>query len=464
LSYIRVEVDSSIKLLEAPASFVRFCKKELTFDNPDYKSAIQHGRRTNGIPRKIRPYIERNGNLSLPRGFWNVLVAKAHQSGLDIKCTDNTVVFPQTAPPKSILLRDYQSPWLESLLLDTQGVGVAPPGSGKTIMGLETYARLGQPCLWITHTGRLLRQARKRAEEFLGIETGIIGKGKEEIAHFTVGTVQTLVRKDLTKYQDLFGLIIIDECHHVPSKTFLEVVSMFNARYRYGLTATPYREDQLENLMFHTLGPATAYLDKATLRAEGKLMTPQVIRRPTKFYFPYNPGGGKKFNYQALTDSIITDRERNNLIATDVIVESSYDPDNVCIVLVGRIAHGEALYDLLKEVLPGVGLVHSKMSAKVSDQVLDDFESGRIRVLVATYRMLAEGFDYQPTNRLFLTAPYKGRALIEQACGRIERTFPGKTDAIIYDYVDFLVGVLKRQSEARLDVYEANNTPVTTLD
>jgi superfamily II DNA or RNA helicase len=78
--------------------------------------------------------------------------------------------------------------------------------------------------------------------------------------------------------------------------------------------------------------------------------------------------------------------------------------------------------------------------------------------------MLAEGFDYQPANRLFLTGPYKGRTRIEQACGRVERTHKDKTNAIVYDYVDRRVGVLNRQAEVRLDVYEANDMLVTTID
>jgi len=334
--------------------------------------------------------------------------------------------------------------------------------SGKTIMGLMSYARLGQPCLWVTHTGRLVRQARKRAEEFLGVETGIIGGGKEKLAHFTVGTVQTLIRRDLNKYKGKFGLVITDECHHVPAKTFIEVVSSFPARYRYGLTATPYREDGLGELMFQTMGPALCYLSKEELRQRGKLITPQVIRRPTSFTFPYNPTV-KKYNYRALCDSLAANEARNNQIVTDVVVETTLDSSNICIILVGRIPHGQILYDKLEKIIPGVGFVHSKMTTKKSDLILDSFETGKIRVLVATYKMLAEGFDYQPSNKLFLTAPFKGRSLIEQACGRIERTFPGKTSATVFDYVDVNVGVLNRQAEVRLDVYETNAMPVMTI-
>lgn len=459
---LKVDISNCIHLRSPPAEFARRVKSELTFDNPDYTNAVRHGRSTRGVPRKIRTYEEQNGDVWLPRGFWQQFNELARSEGYGVDCIDKTASFEPRFPPRSPTMWDYQEPWVRGLLSHDQGIGIAPPGSGKTVMGLEVYARLGQPCLWITHTGRLVRQTRKKAEEMLGIETGIIGKGKTQLEHFTVGMVQTLVRRDLSEYRKKFGLIIVDECHHVPASTFSKVVSALDARYRYGLTATPYRDDQLEKLMFHILGPELAYLDKETLRAAGKLMTPTIIRRPTAFSFPYNPRS-RKHNYKALSDTLAGDKTRNCQISTDVLIESSLDKKNICIVLVGRIAHGQALFDLLDPILPGIGFVHSEMSFKKSDEILDNFEAGEVRVLIATYRMLAEGFDYQPANRLFLTAPYKGRTLIEQACGRIERTFPGKTDACVFDYVDKGVGVLNRQAEIRLDIYEANNTPVVTI-
>jgi len=458
---LRVEVDSVIRLPSIPNDLLKRLKAELTFNNPKYEDALKNGRSTRGIPRKVRSYTEENGNLVLPRGFLSRLGALSSSVGLTLVCKDNTKRFEPQYPPQKLEMWDYQEPWITSLLSSPQGVGIAPPGSGKTIMGLEAYARLGQPCLWITHTGRLVRQTRARARDFLGIETGIIGKGKSQIEHFTVGMVQTLIRRDLEELRDTFGMIIVDECHHVPASTFFTVASAFNARYRIGLTATPYRDDGLEPLIFQTLGPPLAYLDKEVLRSQGRLMTPTVIRRPTSFFFPYNPSN-RRFNYKALVDAQAEDTKRNIQITTDVIVESTLSENNVCIVLVGRIAHGETLLEMISPILPGVDFVHSKMSFKKSDAILDSFETGKIQVLIATYRMLAEGFDYQPANRLFLTAPYKGRTLIEQACGRIERTFLGKIDAIVFDYVDRNVGVLNRQAEVRLDIYEANNMPTIT--
>lgn len=410
--------------------------------------------------------FEEVGNVfTLPRGSWSVLSDLLNEWGHSISVTDSTVSFSPTYPDKSITLWDYQKPWVGDLMQATQGVGVAPPGAGKTLMALEVYAQLGQPCLWLTHTQRLAHQAAESASKFLGVEAGILGGGKENLKHFTVGMIPTLAKKtpaELEALSSKFGTVIADECHHIPALSSFKVINSFAARYIYGVTATPYREDKLERMIFGAIGPQLAYLDKEKLRALGKLMTPSVVRRLTDFYFPYNPKS-KKHNYIKLVDAISEDFGRNQQIMTDVIVESTLSEDNVCIVLVGRIPHGENLLEMIREVIPKTTLVHSKLKKKVGKQILDDFGAGKTDVLIATYKMLAEGFDYQPTNRLFLTAPFKGRSLIEQACGRIERTFPGKKDALVYDYVDHRIGVLLRQSETRLDVYESNNNPVSII-
>lgn len=459
---IRIVIDNRINIHRPPSVIDKKIKNLLSFDNPAYNDAINFNRTTRGIPKKIRLYDELNGVLSIPRGSWDVLSGVLNECGLEIDVVNDTSTFEPITFPKSIKLWEYQEPWVKDMLSTTQGVGIAPPGAGKTLMALSMYERLGQPCLWVTHTQRLATQVARRVEQFLGVEVGLIGNGKEDVKHFTVGLVPTLIRRDLSAYRDYFGLIIVDEAHHVPASTFYKVVSEFSAKHRYGVTATPYREDQLEKLIFSSLGPQLAYLDKEDLRALGKLMTPQIIRRPTNYYFPYDPTS-RKHNYAKLSDDMADDYKRNQMIATDVMVESTLSEDNVCIVLVGRIQHGENLLEMIEPVLPNTGLVHSKMTAKQRDVILDDFENGKFRVLIATYKMLAEGFDYQPSNRLFLTSPFKGRSLIEQGIGRIERAFAGKTSAIVFDYVDVKVGVLVRQAETRLDIYEINNNPVSTI-
>lgn len=445
-----------------PRELTSILKKELAVENPLYISALKHGRSTRFIPRYIKTYKEEEGALFLPRGIILRLRELANILGIELQEEVSTILHEKKVFDKQINLYDYQKPLIEEVLKSHQGVILAPPGAGKTICGIKLYEVLGQPCLWITHTKRLANQTASRVKEFLGIETGLIGDGKDKIEHFTVGIVSSLIRKDLSRYKDLYGLVITDECHHLPAKSFIDVCSQFPAHYRYGLTATPYRDDGLEPLIFQVKGPTLASLDKEELRRQGLLMRPTVVRRSTKFKFDYDPYD-KKFNYQALEEALLNDELRNRQIISDVLVESTFD-ENVCIVLVNRIEHGDILYEMLKDVISDVGFVHSKMTTKQSNRILDSFEAGEIKILVATYQMLAEGFDYKPSNRLFLTAPVKGRTRIEQACGRVERVSPGKKSAVIYDYIDTNVGVLERQADIRLETYEQNNLDIITTN
>ncbi len=437
-------------------------KRQLTFENPEYKEAKTFGRSVRGVAQYIRFYQSVGNAYRLPRGFLRDFMQLLHREDYTPVIEDLTPSFTRQTFRDDIELRPYQLGWVDDLLSETQGIGVAPPGAGKTICGLELYARIGQPCLWLTHTKGLARQVAKRLKSFMGEEAGFIGDGKEELRHFTVGLVPTLVRRDLSEIVKLFGLIIVDEAHHAPAHTFDRVISQFWARYRYGLTATPYREDGLEPLMFHSIGPTMAQITRPELRALGALVTPTVHRRTTKFWFPYN-SKVKEANYKALEEALMYDDARNDLIMQDVSLEAMAE-SNTCIVLVSRIEHGEILRERISKIHDGVGLTHSKMSPKKAYQVIDDFSEGKVRILIATYKMLAEGFDYPPANRLFLVGPHRGRTLIEQASGRVERPWPLKLDALIYDYVDPNVLPLLNQAEARLDVFYANDIPVVNLN
>jgi superfamily II DNA or RNA helicase len=457
---IKTVISNYIWPKNIPADLSKKLKKEVSIPNPEYENAKKFKRRTYGIPKFLRPYVEERGELGLPRGYFNRYLNTLAEAGFKAELEWKTSLY-EKKKLKGINLRDYQKPWVDTMLSEFQGVGQAPCGAGKTVCGIEIYLKLGQPCLWLTHTDGLAKQVAKELLEFTGETAGIIGAGKEDIRHFTIGLVPTLCRRDLEKYKDLFGLIIVDECHHIPATTFTKVISAFTAHYRYGVTATPYRDDGLEPLLFQSVGPIVTSISKQYLRDIGMLMAPTIIRRPTEFTFPYN-SSIKSRNYMALKKALGQNQKRNEQIATDVIVESTID-NNTCIVLVGTIDHGKEMFNILSDIITNTGLVHSKLKMKERDEVMEAFGRGELDILVATYKMLAEGFDYKPSNRLFLTAPFKGRILIEQACGRIERIHPGKTDAIAYDYVDENIGVLSNQAGARQDVYEANNNHVITI-
>lgn len=452
MKIIPVKITGCLEL-PIPPKIASQIKQELTFLNPTWAEANSFGRPTRGIDKYLYNYKIKDSIYCLPRGYFNRLCYLVYKAGYEIELFDQTKLFPPTYPPKKIELRPYQNEWITNLLSVNQGIGHAAAGAGKTICALEAYARLGQPCLWITHTQKLLEQTAERARTFLGVEPGIIADGKIAVGHLTIGLVQTLIKQPEDFLANEFGLIIGDECHHFSAKTFSEVSSRFSAHYRYGLTATPQRADGLEIMMFQLFGETLATIDRDFLRRQGFLIRPKIIRRQTRFTYPrYNPSS-YQYNYKKLEKALEKNEARNRLIVSDILREAA-TPTNMCIALVSKIDHGEILNEMLETTLQSkVGVIHSKMPKKKVNEVFTRLYQGNLKVLIATYKMLAEGFDYQPANRLFLTAPVVDPTLIEQACGRVERCSPGKTEAKIFDYIDPETPVLRRQAEDRREIY-----------
>jgi len=126
----------------------------------------------------------------------------------------------------SCKLFNYQKDAVVNMLASEQGVLVAPPGAGKTIIGIELITKLKQSTLILVHKKQIFNQWIERIEHFLNIPKRDIGQlcsNKKKISDkITVAMIQTLNRmEDLEKFTDKFGLIFVDECHHLPAKMFI---------------------------------------------------------------------------------------------------------------------------------------------------------------------------------------------------------------------------------------------------
>ena len=421
----------------------------MSFLNPKYQEAVQFKRSTYGIRKVIRLYEEKNDELIIPRGALYKILPLV---GPPNKIHNNTAIFKKVDIPSKIEMRPLQEPWIEDMLKHFQGVGVAPPGSGKTVMALEVIARLGQPTLWLTHRQGLVEQFKERAGFFIGGgDVGIIGDGKYEIGKvLTAGMIQTLIKRDLTELSHKFGLIILDEGHICPAEQTMEVIRKFAPQYLYGLTATPYREDKLEQIMFDTIGPCIAYLDRQEVVDADGIMPAKILVRKTGV--THNPAIHSR--YDKIIKYLTTHTARNILILADVLTEIALG--NICILLTNRVEHGK----IIKRELKALGVdsvhIHAKTTNKKRKEYTAQFKSGEVALMIATYSLLKEGFDHKPTNRIFFALPHKAKGIIEQAKGRIERTAPGKTNAVVYDYVDS-IPMLQRQFEMRYEQYQEHN-------
>lgn len=445
---IEVIIKNKIQLKNLPIDLTNTLIQILKVPNPKFLEAEKLGYSTYGIDQYINNFsIDLNNNLLIPRGYRRELFTLLKNRNISYTVKDLRTKFPYINLDSSkIKYRTYQSDAILNLISHEEGMLVAPAGSGKTVMGLSLIPLLGQPTLWITHTGPLFAQALSRAKLFLPeLKTGTIIEGKWEIGNIlTVGMIQTLIRdpKKLVEIQNKFGLIVLDEAQHCPATTFLKVVSQLNPYYLYGLTATPYRRDKLETIMFQTLGPPNTNIPIEKVVNHGGIIIPTVKYRSIR---------SKKIttnNIQIiLKDNIVNNIQRNRIIVSDVLKEAING--NFCIVISDRRVHCEMLYDLISVGWEHTGIATGKYSKKYVQEQVNRYNKKEITVLVTTFQLLGEGFDVPFINRAFTAMPFRSEAKAVQLIGRIQRTYPGKEDAIIYDYVDVDIGVLADQFHNR---------------
>ena len=417
----------------------------LRVENPKYNDAVAKGRWIGNLKPHIMNFdILPDDSIRIPRGFRLQLFDMVNN-------VDKTIIDKRShhgfndINSAAIKYRPYQERAMAAMYQAEEGLLVAPAGSGKTVLGLSMIPLYGQPCLWLTHTRALALQAIDRIKQFLpGMEEddiGLIGDGKWKKGKLvTIGLIPTLVRrpKEVHEMRNDFGLVILDEAHHCPASTFLQVMSSLNPYYMYGLTATPYRRDKLEMLMFQTIGPEIVRIPVSEVEDMGGIIMPKVLYRSVTS----KPVHGN--NIQAiLKDNIVPNAKRNGLIVGDVLREAS--AGNYCIVVTDRRAHADILYKLISKGWDKTGIATGNYTKKYVTEQAKLLNDKEITVLVCTFALLGEGFDVPFLNRAFVTMPFRAEGRVEQLVGRVQRSAEGKLDSIVYDYVDVNIGVVENQ-------------------
>ncbi len=337
------------------------------------------------------------------------------------------------------------------------GVFVAPPGVGKTVLGIHLIAARARSTLVLVHRRPLLDQWLAQLSMFLGLdpkEIGQIGGGQRKPnGRLDVAMIQSLVRQDAV--DDLvaqYGHVIVDEAHHLPAVSFERVLSRVKARYILGLTATPQRRDGHHPITEMQLGRVRFSVDAKT-QASQRPFTHRLVVRETNFHGADVEGKG---GIQSLYALLVKDKARNRMILEDVIeaVQRGRSP----ILLTERKDHLEYFAKALTPVIRHVVVLQGGKGARVSREAraqltgIGDLEE---RVLVATGRYVGEGFDDPRLDTLFLAMPVSWKGTLIQYTGRLHRLHPGKREVQLYDYVDREVPMLLSMFEKRLRGYRA---------
>ncbi|MBF0200038.1 MAG: DEAD/DEAH box helicase [Desulfamplus sp.] len=430
-------------------------KDFLTITNPQYKLLQNLDKWTGATPETLKLYDEDLSDnphmIICPRGFAD----QAYRICRDHK--EKIIFIDQRRELKDVemqfhgSLRDFQEAAVSGPLFKKQhGVLSAGTGSGKTVMALYIIARRRQPALVVVHTVELLYQWLERIDTFLGIppeDVGIVGDGRFRTGRkITVGLYQT-IRKRLGDLNPLIGQLVVDECHKCPSKTFTEAVSGFEAKYRLGLTATEYRRDGLEKLIFITIGELRHIIGKAPLIETGDLCRARVICRKTDFDTTLDPSNA----YPQVIKELTMDEPRNRLICRDIASDSH---PGIKLILTDRRDHALTMERILFE---NHGLTSTVLTGTTPrnqrEAIVKALTIGEISILIATGQLIGEGFDLPELAILFLVTPIKFRGRLIQYIGRILRPAQGKAEGIIYDYMDMNVGVLQASAVSRIEIY-----------
>lgn len=435
-----------------PAGLHAEIKRLAAFQNPDFyqKQAMRFS--TNGIPRIICAAEEHPVHIALPRGCEEELRTLLAEYGSRLEVEDQRCAGDPLEVTFQGQLTEVQQTAVEALRAHELGVFVAPPGTGKTVLGAYMSALRGVNTLVVVHRKPLLDQWRAQLQAFLGLgknEVGQIGGGKHKATGFIdVAMIQSLAgREGVLDLVGSYGHVIVDECHHAPAVSFERVMREVKARYVLGLTATPYRRDGLQRLLHFQCGPIRYQVQP--LSAEGQHpFSNRLLIRETRFF--------AQGTIQDLYAALVADPQRNALILQDV--RKALGEGRSPIVLTERRDHLELLVKALKDVVPHVVVLHGGVPAKarrLALQRLADVPPNQPRLILATGRYIGEGFDDPRLDTLFMAMPIAWKGTLVQYAGRLHRLHPGKQEVQIYDYVDDALAVFRKMFEKRMRGYRA---------
>lgn len=445
-----------------PKLLVNYLKDNLNFFNSDFLIKKKIGASVHGVEKYFKLVQTFDDTIAIPRGFLNNLLNFLKENNLEFNVNDERLKLKDIKFENNIKLFPFQAEAVDKMINSDSGVLVAPPGSGKTIIGLDIIAKQKQPALILVHKKQIFNQWLERIEGFLNIPKREIGQytsNKKTLGEkITVAMVQTL--NNVGSQNGLagkFGLILVDECHHMPARMFRNVITKFNPYYLYGLTATPKRKNNDTDLIFIYLGDIIHTIPDILSRSETNELTnlttkPQnnlkIILKETNLNVPFKM---RTDNVQILYKIITFDTIRNQQIIDDIKNEAN--KNKICLILTERKEHVEVLNYYLKREYETIVLT-GDLTEKQRRIKVKQIQSGHFQILIATGQLIGEGTDFNNLDCLFLAYPFAFEGKLTQYVGRINRGL--NTGGTIYDYNDAKVEYLQKFFKKRRAYYRKN--------
>ncbi len=446
---------------ELPQSLANRLIRLAAFQNPEFYKAQAMRFPVWDKPRVIGCAENYPNHIALPRGCLEAAQNLLKENGICYELRDERFEGQVIDVAFAGILRPDQELAIIEMLQHNIGVLCAPTAFGKTVAAAALIARRGINTLILVHRTDLLKQWQERLKSFLGVGKGVVGTiggGKAKpTGKIDIAVMQSLSRQgEVSSLVENYGQVIIDECHHVGATSFNDILKRVKAKYVLGLTATPIRRDGQQPIIFMQCGPIRYTASKSDSAPTDLEVIPRMIDKPIAL--PQDAAIQDVFRY------IISDKERTEAVATEVI--NAFNLGRKVLVLTERTDHLDAILSALDGKLPPPFVLHGRISKKQRAKVikeLDELPLDAPRVLLATGKLVGEGFDHPPLDTLVLAMPISWTGTLQQYAGRLHREHATKTDVKIIDFVDTGHPALLRMWAKRQRGYRAMGYKITNF-
>lgn len=447
-----------IKKLKLLPNEITYLKRLASFTNPEFYEKQRLRLPIYKTPRIISCFEEDERFLILPRGCIEKIKEICTKSNVKLIIKDTREKGTKTSYEFNGILNKKQEKTMKELLQYDVGVLCAPTGFGKTVVGAKIISELNTNTLVIVNRNNLLEQWKDRLSYFLNIdkkEIGQIGASKEKVnGKLDIASFQSLFKKD--NLEDLvknYGLVIVDECHHVAAFSFEKVLKAIRSKYVYGLTATPTRKDGWHKIIYMQCGDIRCRVANHELKQNKELEHTVIVKKTNYKYIPIEEK--EKIQISEILNDMCHNVFRNSLIVEDI--RKCIEEGRIPIVLTERVEHLKILKESLENLnIPIViykGNIGKKKNKEIQEIIKEADESHQPRIILATSSSIGEGFDDSRLDTLFLTMPVSWKGRIIQYVGRLHREHEDKEKVIVYDYLDNMK-VLEKMYFRRLKGYK----------